>query len=536
MTAWIIKNTAHMSIKKLVYTLLITLLISNSIFTVTTIVLLNSNQLNGRVVNYSGIVRGATQRATKLHLLGQPVDDLIITINTAINGLIDGDKDLNLIKAKDKTFIKEMSNVKDYWNLEIVPLLSSPVESQSKDSIHTKTENFFDLTNKAVNASEVYSYNEIKKIMLLSLVALFVNLIMIFIIRSILNIKILDPIKLLEEHMLKISKGNLGTTLDFHATNELGHLADSMRISMDYLNNYIKDISNTLAEISTGNLKNGSTYEYLGDFSEIQVSINKTLSNLSVILTNLSCVSTDIARGSNNISISATALSDGTIVQSSCIEQLSKDVVALYEMVTSNIELTITSNKVFDEALTVIQKAKEQMALLNDTIDSISNSPMEIQSSIQSIKNITSQTKLLALNAAIEAARAGESGKGFSIVAEEVRSLAEQSENSAELISKIIGDNDQVVLASKNLAAIMDITLDDIKNKSNNILESISSISTLSQKQNLCVDRITTQFKEISAVIESNSKLSEDNINLSNDFKSQAKVLQDTIATFKFDS
>ena len=109
-----------------------------------------------------------------------------------------------------------------------------------------------------------------------------------------------------------------------------------------------------------------------------------------------------------------------------------------------------------------------------------------------SIEGISKQTNLLALNAAIEAARAGDAGKGFSVVAEEIRSLAEQTQTSTQTISNIVGD---LSAASKQLAVDTNIISEDLSTQLTNInsnMEAFSSIVT-------SINDIIPQIQEVSA-------------------------------------
>ena len=105
-----------MTIRKLIYMILSWLAILSLAGALFMLVMLNFNQANGRVVNYSGIVRGGAQRIAKIHLLGEPVEDIVASLEKTMNGLIDGDKSLGLPKASDPAFRQKMEAVRSYWN------------------------------------------------------------------------------------------------------------------------------------------------------------------------------------------------------------------------------------------------------------------------------------------------------------------------------------------------------------------------------------------------------------------------------------
>ena len=116
------------------------------------------------------------------------------------------------------------------------------------------------------------------------------------------------------------------------------------------------------------------------------------------------------------------------------------------------------------------------------------------------IKNIASQTTLLALNAAIEAARAGEAGRGFAVVAQEVRKLAEQSNNSIETIRKSIGDVQSI---ADRIAPAMEGSVrmtDEIQKKMNEILSSVEEETT-------AVDTLARELQQLSTISEQLSSI-----------------------------
>ena len=156
------------------------------------------------------------------------------------------------------------------------------------------------------------------------------------------------------------------------------------------------------------------------------------------------------------LNLNTTALqdiADGVIVIAERIDFIEQNITQTVQEANAGVEFVIVNNEQMHEIEEAVQKSNDMMRIL------VAHSK-EIEQVIQIINSIAEQTNLLALNAAIEAARAGEFGKGFSVVAGEVRKLSEQSVNSTKVIEEIIKkiEND-----SKQSVQLMGGALDSVQ-------------------------------------------------------------------------
>lgn len=123
--------------------------------------LINRMSDDGRVVNHTGIVRGASQRLVKLELSGEKRDDLIRDVERIIRGLIDGDRTLALPAANDPEFVAKMQAVEEGWQKLKARIKSIRENSSMSDRLMEESEDFFNLTNAAVFAAEDFSKGKI---------------------------------------------------------------------------------------------------------------------------------------------------------------------------------------------------------------------------------------------------------------------------------------------------------------------------------------------------------------------------------------
>lgn len=215
------------------------------------------------------------------------------------------------------------------------------------------------------------------------------------------------------------------------------------------------------------------------------------------------------AQAANQVAASITDVAQGTAEQAAAVN----DTSAVVEQMSASIEqIAANANQVASQSAQAAQKASEgntaveravsQMAQIEhkvaasaQVVDKLGERSKEIGQIVDTISGISGQTNLLALNAAIEAARAGEQGRGFAVVAEEVRKLAEQSQEAAkqiaDLIGEIQGDTDQAVVAMND--GTREVKLG---------AEVVTSAGQTFQEIRDLVVHVSGQVKEISAAIE----------------------------------
>ena len=304
---------------------------------------------------------------------------------------------------------------------------------------------------------------------------------------------ITKSIKIILNDTMKIGEGDFTVRCNVKSRDEMGILAQTLNQMTEKLGRLmlnVKSISNSVNTLADG----------LASTSKETITATGEIANTIE----------EIARSTNE---QARDTETGVRKTNELAESID-DVASSVEQITAVCHTADDiNNKGIDTVKLLLEKTLECSKAAMDTNDAIlavDKSSYEIGTIIDTIEQIAGQTNLLALNASIEAARAGEAGRGFSVVAEEIRKLAEQSASATEQIRKLISS---IQLQSKNAVGTVQEAKEIVKSQdvavkeTGNIFNQISdTVSKLTQKANIIKDankRMIDRKDEILGVIES---------------------------------
>ena len=344
--------------------------------------------------------------------------------------------------------------------------------------------------------------------------------------------RIVRPLIDLTSSTRPLQDGHLDLELNYSNDDEIGQLSATLRIAMNGIRSYIRDINSILAELSKGNFNVTTFTEYIGDFNSIQQSIESFTSTISAAISNISVAERHISENASQLSENSQSVAQGATEQASSIQLMYATLDELSKSAKKNAEIAndaLEHARLTGEQVSISSEQTNQMV---SAMTDISNTSKQIGQIISTIENIAFQTNILALNAAVEAARAGEAGKGFAVVAEEVRSLATQSDQAAKATKTLI---DNCVGAAANGMEIVEQASLSLKKTMDLVMKSNNDVNIIADAVNHEADsimQVTNGIEQISTVTQTNSANSEEAAAVSAELFSQAHKLQEQIGRF----
>lgn len=348
------------------------------------------------------------------------------------------------------------------------------------------------------------------------------------------RVRVLTPVVLVRDQMVEISKGNLSANFTLEAnTSEIGMLAASIHETKSELKKYIQDINRKLSALAEGNMDQTIGNDYRGEFQPIQQAMGQILESLNDALNQINVTARQVSTESKRMASDAQVLSGGAVKQASAVQELSASIQEISGQVESTSRDAGQARESSMDASAQLQICSAKMEELTAAMENISKSSAQIGGIIKTIENISSQTNILALNATVEAARAGEAGKGFSVVADEVRSLANKSSEAAKNITDLIEESMNLVDQGMALSEETTNALLGVVKGAKVATEMIDRIADAAVSQSQSIKQVTLGMEQISEVVQTNASTAEKSAASAEELYGQAEEMLVAVQRFK---
>lgn len=347
---------------------------------------------------------------------------------------------------------------------------------------------------------------------------------------------ITQPVTELEQAARAMAKGEFSAVrVAYDSKDELGSLAGDIRSMVKTLTDVLQNETYILNEMAEGNFSVHSERDeyYIGEFEQLMRSMKKINRGLSELLLQISRSADNVAAGSEQVSSGSQNLAQGTTEQAASVEELTGMMSEISDQAYRN---SRDAREASEKAQMVKENATESSRSMQEMVKAmaeISGKSDEIRKIVKTIEDFSFQTNILALNAAVEAARAGDRGKGFSVVANEVRSLANQSSAASKSTAALIQSSLQAVENGRKIANETDNALAEVVSGIDNVSELLFHITDASSKQFDANRQVTENINLISEVVQTNSATAEECAAASEELASQAQLLKELVSHFK---
>lgn len=351
--------------------------------------------------------------------------------------------------------------------------------------------------------------------------------------------KLSTPIVTATDSIEKISEGDLsGNIKEYNTNDEIEVITNALRKTTKSLNSYVSEISRVSEKIADFDLSSNldENVHFMGEFVDIESALNKTIVSLRDIISIIDVACKQVDSSARQVSQGAILLADSTATEAKAVNEINSMNRSMNDLIDKNNKTASDARNFSADIIEQVSESKQLLSEMNKSMDKIKSSSAQIKSIIKDISDIAFQTNILALNASVEAAKAGDAGKGFSVVASEVKNLAARCAEASKKTEQLIHLSSDAIEEGGERTEKISLSFEEISTSIDNMNDMIDRIADNCTGQKNSMSNIETKMKSITKSIQSNSAAAEESAAASRSLSEQASSLKETIGKFKLDS
>ena len=287
-----------------------------------------------------------------------------------------------------------------------------------------------------------------------------------------------------------------------------------------------------MSALAGGDLTRIMEGAFEGEFGLLRDAVNSSITNLREIVGQINDSGERINSAAREIAAGNSDLSSRTEAQASSLEETAASMEELATTVRQNTENTRKADQFITDASDIAVKGSQVINEVVHNMTGINEASRRVADIISVIDGIAFQTNILALNAAVEAARAGEQGRGFSVVAGEVRSLAQRSADAATEIKQLIANSVEKVETGTRLVEQAGETMENIMSAVRRITDIMREVATASEEQSSGIEQVNQAISQMDGVTQQNAALVEEAAAAAQSLEEQARALAKAVGQF----
>lgn len=315
--------------------------------------------------------------------------------------------------------------------------------------------------------------------------------------------------------------------------DEIGIVCDALDKTCNSLTKYINEVDTQLSLMSEGDFTVKSNVTFAGKFVQLQESLTKIQKSLRISFHKINTVTEELVIGAQSVADSSGHLAQAASKADVLLGEIDKHVNDITNELSESADFSVNARKEANDAATLVGSSRTKMDELSKAMKQIQESTKAIEGISNSLEGIAKQTSILSLNALVEASRAGDAGRGFSVVADEIRALAEQSGDAAKNAYELISRTIESVQEGMRIGAETADYLDQVVVQTNTIETSVTKIADSTTAQNEKLQRINERLGEIKQSVEVTSAMAQQSAAASVELDDQINALRDNVSQYR---
>ncbi|HVN95221.1 MAG TPA: methyl-accepting chemotaxis protein [Syntrophorhabdaceae bacterium] len=433
----------------------------------------------------------------------------------------------NLTKAEKDSFVETQDQITKYMGLIKTVTEGAAADmstatilmGQADDyfwTINEKLNGLIDLEKKLGKDQYTSAGKTYGMVLIISIAVCLLAAIISFIISMRMKSIIIAPINRTVEAIESVSQGDLTRRIDVDSSDEIGAMAGHFNAFAEKLHGAITQVARSSNEVSSAaNMLDSATEHMATGVEEAAMQVNS------------------VAAASEEMSKTTSEIAQNCVMAAKSSEKANAS--------------ASTGERIIQETIEVMNRINSRVKETAEIIKSLGMRSDQIGEIVGLINDVADQTNLLALNAAIEAARAGEHGRGFAVVADEVRKLAERTSDATKEIRETIqamqSETKKAVVSMEE--GVLDVgqgtveaaksgeALKDILNQINKVTAEINQIAVASEEETSTTNEIASSIQQISQVMQETAKRIQGNAEASAKLANLSKELQNMVGQFR---
>ena len=328
--------------------------------------------------------------------------------------------------------------------------------------------------------------------------------------------------------------GNLGVRADtskYQGYN--GKMVGGLNALLDAAVAPVQEATAVLERLAARDLRARVEGTYRGDHARIKDALNATADALEEALGQVARASAQVSAAASQIASSSQTLASGASQQAAALQESSASLESMATLVKRAAEEARHANTLAHQAHAVAADGASAMAQMTGAMREIRSATEGTGQIIRDINDIAFQTNLLALNAAVEAARAGEAGRGFAVVADEVRSLALRSKEAASKTEALIRESVRQTGEGDSTARLVSTRLEEIGRNVEKVTSIVSEIAASAEEQSTGIDQVTRAVAQMNQVTQQNAASAEQASSAAAQLSGQSEELAAMVGAFR---